>query len=109
MSYLLQVCELYDWHPPTTTLAAVLTTMCQKIFKAQCTDGLILQVLRQRFVSFDHDIGVDDLVHMDWVTELFDKSTSEEVSKQVQASKAHRAHRSDYVAEVHQYQEHRHM
>eukprot|EP00959_Pyramimonas_sp_CCMP1952_P186301 3895804-Pyramimonas_sp.AAC.1 len=66
VSYLLQVCELCDWHPPTTTLAAVLKTMCENIFKDQCADGLIVQVLRQRFVSFDHDIGVDDLVHMDW-------------------------------------------
>ena len=98
VSYLKDVCGAMEWEYSTTTLAGLLKAMTEAIWPG-CGLDQVEKVLAARMAHLDDVDGLDDLLGVEWITDMFDKSTAEEVLDEVKHAKSHQVMRKEFLSE----------
>ena len=98
-SYLKDVCDALEWEYSSTTLASLLQSMTKKIWPG-CGLEKVEAVLSARLSNIDTVDGLEDILGLEWVTELFDRSTAEEVCEEIRTAKTMKAARSEFKGDL---------
>ncbi len=81
------------------SVASLLTLLAKKIIPG-CTDATVLRILTARQVSLESDESVGDLLHLEWITDVFDRSQAEELSNEIKSARQHKLDLAEFSKEV---------
>eukprot|EP00959_Pyramimonas_sp_CCMP1952_P017618 373852-Pyramimonas_sp.AAC.1 len=76
-----------EWPYTSTTLAGLLKSMAESIWPG-CGPDQVNKVLEARMAHMDGVDGLEDLLGVEWVTDMLDKSTTEEVLEEIKSAKS---------------------
>eukprot|EP00959_Pyramimonas_sp_CCMP1952_P318440 6663403-Pyramimonas_sp.AAC.1 len=87
-----------EWQYSSTTMAGLLQSMAENIWPG-CGPEQIEKVLAARMANFDDVDGLEDLLGIEWVTDMFDKSTADEVLDEIRSAKSIKVSRSEFLSD----------
>ncbi|CAK0815094.1 unnamed protein product [Prorocentrum cordatum] len=92
-------CDFREVAYPSASLATLIKTLCRAVVP-DCTDLIINQAFFARTGSFHMDDSIEDPLHLEWVTDVFDKGLADEVLQECKAAKAIKSQRTEFTDEV---------
>ncbi|CAK0852956.1 unnamed protein product, partial [Prorocentrum cordatum] len=90
VSYMMAVCALKRWDVTTMSLAGLLTTIAKKALPIY-SDAILAQILARRIGTMDSQQHMEDIMELEWVADIFDKTVAEEIQQQANTAKAHKS------------------
>ncbi len=80
-----------------TTMLGVLEKLICRILVGITEDALI-KILELRGMQYEEDEHISDLIHLEYITDLFDKSFQDDLETEIKSAKEARVNWSDYTA-----------
>ncbi len=84
-------------------LAPMLTTLAKKVLPG-CTEDMVVRCLQARSIAFETEESLEDLLQIEWVTDVLDKGCADEIMSECKTAAQIKRTHEDFKNDIRKYQ-----